>query len=462
MSAPDPRRPLAAALCLLAVAASLASPAPPNPTLRIGLRLGTQSVRVSGEGSFQFLGPSGRPLATGQAQEVWRVWAIPEWVWSAPGRAPLRPQAGDEVFLISPCGRAVAASPLPLTVRPRSGHLVALDCAADHWDRIATRSYRGDFEICQGARGGTLSLVNLVDLESYLQGVVPSEMSQGYPLEALKAQAVAARTECLSCLRRHLVDGADMCNTQHCQVYGGVTSEAATTTAAVEATRGLVLTYQGALARCVYAAVCGGHTENNNDVWPVPPLPYLRGQPDFDPAQHPQLQFPLDQASLAAYLEGPLAAYCCQPQWSKPEYYRWRVEVDRAELERRLAATGVQVGSVTALTPLARGVSGRIKSLQVRGTAGEATLGPELAIRRALGSLRSSDFLVTWTTAPDGLPARFTFVGAGWGHGVGMCQVGAVGLAAAGADFRAILARYFPGTSLCPRWQIRQGRFSAS
>jgi SpoIID/LytB domain protein len=242
-------------------------------------------------------------------------------------------------------------------------------------------------------------------------------------------------------------------------VYGGATSEDPRTNQAVEATRGQVLTYQGGIARCVYSAVCGGHTENNEDVWDVAPLPYLRGQPDFDPAAHPELRFPLSGQALADFVANPVDTYCRQPEWSKPEYFRWQVTKSRSELEQALAAAGVRVGSLLALEPLARGVSGRIKSLVVQGSAGQATLGPEYTIRKALGGLRSSNFVASVTTGSDGLPACFTFTGAGWGHGVGMCQIGAVGLAAAGADYRAILARYFPGTTLSADWQIVGGRW---
>jgi len=436
---------------------SLTLPAAPNAPLRIGLLLRQDNIQVSGEGRCCFLNPTGKRIALAQPGEVWQVSLIPPGVWSAPpDKVPLKPQPEDEVYLYGPDGRVAASSALPLVVKPLEGRLVAHGVAADHWDKQSVRTYRGHFEICRASH--KMSLINLVDLESYLKGVVPSEMSVTYPLEALKAQAVAARTECLSCLRRHLVDGADMCNTQHCQVYGGASSEDPRTNEAVTATAGQVVTYNGGLARCVYSAVCGGHTENCEDVWGTEPLPYLRGQPDF-PAGGCEFAFPLDEAELSRYLSGTPGATCYQPAWSKPEYFRWQVEKTRAELEQTLAAAGIKVGTLLGLEPISRGVSGRIKSLRVRGTAGEVMIGPELAIRKALGSLRSSNFIVTVTPGAGGTPERFTFTGAGWGHGVGMCQVGAVGMAAAGADYRQILGFYFPGTSISDRWRIARGRW---
>jgi len=333
---------------------------------------------------------------------------------------------------------------------------------------IAGRQYRGWLEASIGS-DGQLLLVNQVGLEDYLQGVVPREMPASWHPEALKAQAVAARTYAVSQIRASQAAGSRFAvvATTDSQVYGGSTGEVASTNLAVQQTRGMILTYQGQPITAVYHASSGGHTENSEIVW-TSALPYLRGVPDFD-------------------------------QWSPR--YSWEIAMTMEEVARRLGNAGYDIGLVLAIERTGPvGVSGRTHSLTFRGTDGTLELRSE-AGRRALG-LWSTLFEVSITEEHEGivvtgLPAgrevvvagaaagavqtvsrsvgqsfsigaegvlyrmpRYTvvhkahitgavvFTGGGWGHGVGMSQHGAYQLARDGKTFAQILAHYYPGAVL--------------
>ena len=327
-----------------------------------------------------------------------------------------------------------------------------------HWASSEVRAYGGmlEFLLDKDAR---ITVVNLLPFERYLAGVVPSEMPQGFPMEALKAQAVAARTEALSNLGvHHLDDPYDVDDDVHCQVYGGVGKEAPSTTQAVLETRGLVMTYKGRLINAVYSAVCGGHTEDNENVWPGDPLPYLRGVLDADASVKSLPNALRDEATVRRWIESYPDVYCNTVTRPVPpaleytkKYFRWEVRYSRSELEEILRQkTGRSVGQLLDLVPLERGVSGRIIRLRIVGTDTNFVLQRELTIRRSLSpnTLYSAAFVVDKELGPDGQIETFVLKGAGWGHGVGMCQTGAAGMALAGKSFDEILRHYYSGIEL--------------
>jgi SpoIID/LytB domain protein len=306
------------------------------------------------------------------------------------------------------------------------------------------RSYRGELELAID-RNGKLAVVNLVQLEPLLAGLVPSEIFARAHPEALKAQAVTARGEVLAKIGlRHLADPYLLCSEQHCAVYKGRTGEAATTNGAVTATRGQALfSSDGRLVDSVYSAVCGGHTESNEHVWGGPPDPSLRGKPDLideSPTVSPE--------NLAAFLAASPPAACRLSSFAQPGKFRWEKRMSAAELNARVSSLGV--GSVQAIAVTERGVSGRAQTLTLSGERGATQIRGELEIRRLFGMLNSSMFLVEPTRAADGTLQEWVFRGGGWGHGVGMCQTGAVGRAEAGQDFRTILRHYFNGAEVAP------------
>ena len=299
------------------------------------------------------------------------------------------------------------------------------------------RTYGGGLFVTVDA-GGRTAVVNLLRLEDLLRGIVPAEIFAAAPSAALRAQAVAARGEVLAKIgARHLSDPFHLCAEQHCQVYKGLGAEHPRTNAAVRETAGLLLFGpDGKLVDTVYSSTCGGHTENNEAVWGTPPSPHLRGRPDI----WWEGDLPPVGADLEARLESDEEAMCASSSFARPKKFRWTREFSDAALAERVAPLGV--GEVVQMEVRERGVSGRATVLRIVGTRGAAEVRGELAIRRLLGNLNSSLFVV------DRLLGRWRLRGAGWGHGVGMCQMGAIGRAERGADHVAILRHYYPGAEL--------------
>lgn len=297
---------------------------------------------------------------------------------------------------------------------------------------------------------GQLAVVNAVPEDKLLAGLVPAEMSPSAPRAALEAQAVAARNELLAKIgTRHLTDPYRLCATQHCQVYAGAGREDARATAAVQATRGQLLVRDdgGALVDAVYSASCGGHGENNERVWGGPPDPSLRGRLDGDAALAARLPrfAQIGESELRAWLAmGPSAdgPWCARPKEAQASF-RWQKTIDLPALEARAG-----VGRLRELVVVERGVSGRATRLRLAGDGGERELRGELEIRRALGNLKSAMFVLDVARDGGGHLTSVSVSGGGHGHGVGMCQVGAVGMAAAGRSYVEILRHYYAGAHL--------------
>jgi SpoIID/LytB domain protein len=300
------------------------------------------------------------------------------------------------------------------------------------------RRFRGDLEIASQA--GSMRVINVLDVEEYLPGALAVEMGGDSPIEALKAQAVASRTTALRWRNRHGALGFDLCSTEHCQVYAGADLESPAAIQAAEATAGEVLMYDGQLAQTPFFAICGGHTENNEDVWPGQALPYLRGRPDIPDKDLPRQR----PAGIDEWVNSYPRANCLISTPGAVRYFRWVRVVSQEQLQKSLAPIA-EVGEIMSIAPLERGAGGRIKRLEVLGAKAKTVLGPELVIRTALGKLPSAAFAVQAYGEDGRPPVVFVFRGAGLGHGVGMCQMGAVGLAQSGLDYKEILGRYYPG-----------------
>lgn len=273
------------------------------------------------------------------------------------------------------------------------------------------RRYRGALELRH--KGGGLTAVNIVPVDGYLRSVVPEEMPVDWPAEAIKAQSVAARSFALASRGRHASEGYDLCTTTHCQLYTGTTAEKSASNAAIKATRGEVLTYGGKPIEALFHTDSGGMTENSEDVWGSH-VPYLRAAKDT-------------------------------PAKTMP----WTKAISRADLERKLAAKGHDIGKVRSLvlSPLAIGrsakdrtASGRVKTMTVKGTKGTATLSG--TTWRSLLGLKST--LFDAKLAKD----MVTFTGYGSGHGLGISQWGAERMAAKGASYAEILHHYYTGTKM--------------
>jgi len=264
------------------------------------------------------------------------------------------------------------------------------------------RRYPGFLRILQEAK--TLYAVNVVGLADYLAGVLPGEMPASFPLEALKAQAVLARTYAMRALGRGAI--YDLCATTACQVYLGLAKVQPSYRAAIQSTAGMVLAYRGGLVRAVYHADSGGKTASALEVWGQA-FPYLVVRDD-------------------PYTPG---------RW-------WQKTLDPERVAGALARLGLRVGRVASMRVTGRTASGRVGTLVVKGSQGEV----RLRAPQVTGFLRGLGLPSTLAWVEGGL----RFKGRGTGHGVGMSQWGAKGLAERGWNYREILGYYYPGTVLAP------------
>lgn len=301
-------------------------------------------------------------------------------------------------------------------------------------------------------RYGKLTVVNSAGAEELLRGLVPAEIFATAPDAALQSQAVTARGEIFSKLgHRHFGEPYHLCSEQHCQVYAGAGFEQKKTNAAVEATRGLLAVRPRkakndalVLVDSVYASTCGGFSEANEIVWDQTPSASLRPRLD-GPKNDPSLarfKKGIDASNVEQWVRSYPPTYCARSSFAKEKKVRWTRSFDAAELERRTASLGV--GRVRDVKILGRGQGGRITGLRIAGSKGTADVLRELPVRRLFGNLNSGMFVLD-VKKSKGFIDRLTFVGGGWGHGVGMCQMGAIGRAEAGHDFRQILGHYYGG-----------------
>ncbi|HNV71116.1 MAG TPA: SpoIID/LytB domain-containing protein, partial [Candidatus Ozemobacteraceae bacterium] len=313
------------------------------------------------------------------------------------------------------------------------------------WHGFADRTYRGALSVRWGGQNALDAVVSC-DFELVLAGVVPAEISSKAATGALQAQAVAARGEILSKMGlRHCNEGFDTCAEQHCQVYAGDTAVARQIAPVIAPTRGLILqASDGAIVDAVYAANCGGHSEANHLVWTTSADPILAGQWD-GPKPNPVLDLSRE-ADVKKFIRTPPKSYCNDKTVEGGDKYRWKTPVLGAKWRKVEEAAGV--GRIREIKDFARGVSGRLYKLTIVGESGTKTIMKELNIRKLFGMLRSACFIATWKRDKSGFVDGAVFEGAGWGHGVGMCQTGAQSLAKKGWPFQKILAHYFPGSRL--------------
>jgi stage II sporulation protein D len=372
--------------------------------VRIGLAVGAVSAVISGDAGLSVTDPSGAHLAAVSPGESWRVVT-----------------GGTGVALSGPGGGSSAAEIIDVAAAD-TGALV----------RINGRAYRGVIEIFRDRTG--ITIVNRLPMESYLLGVVSTEMGRRAPteMEALRAQAVVSRTYALRHLRRWDVQGFDLYATVADQVYGGAERETPEGTDAVLATRGRILTHEGQPIDAFFYSTCGGRTADGTEVFQGADRPYLRSVPDV-----------ADDGT----------AYC-----SISPRFRWREtwggDQLRAILRQTLPPLGVSsrdADEVTDVRVAYRTPSGRVGRLAIGLRRSEVQVdGPRVrqVLRSTSGDiLRSNAFTLTATRGGSRV-TRLVADGAGAGHGVGFCQWGAVGRSRTGQDYQHILAAYYPGTVL--------------
>jgi SpoIID/LytB domain protein len=350
-----------------------------------------------------------------------------------------------------------------------------------HWQRSQEQSFRGNLFLSAGS-DSSFNLINEISLEDYLESVISSEMSAEAPLEFLKAQAITARSWLVAMLAKKKTarsnsaskneneivvwqdvndhEGFDVCADDHCQRYQGITRIISKNVhTAVKDTHGFFLVYAGEICDARYYKSCGGQTEIFSTAWEDKSPKYLKSVTD-DVQRHAPIQ---SEAQAEGWFTYRPQAFCnttdkkllskILPAFDQEtlDFYRWQVIYKRKELEEIIRKkAGINLGTLQNLIPLERGTSGRIFKLKIEGSKRSVIVGKELEIRRWLSEshLLSSAFVVSKTNAADGSVESFTLTGGGWGHGVGLCQIGAAVMATKGFKAEEILAHYFTGAIL--------------
>jgi peptidoglycan hydrolase-like amidase len=385
--------------------------------IRVGLEKGAKSLTLAA--------PEGARLKPGSAGMI----VLPT------GGALTAVLAEGGIIVTLPTGRRVADA--VFTIEPAGA-------GTDGAIGIGDRSYRGSLAIQTG--DGGITAINEVMIDDYLRGVLPAELGGDAPVEALKAQAIAARSEVVHKLemRRHSADGFDLCNGVHCMAYTGMKPETEVSNAAVDATTGYVLATGGKVLDAVYHNVCGGITAGAEDVWDCKPIPGLQSVLDAR-AGGGVSDLSSDGALGRLLVSEPANVFCSPgnpgyPSYAR-KYFRWTKDMDGEELERRCG-----VGRVRDIAVVERRPSGRVRLVRIVGERGEKTVERELPIRNLLGLW--SGLFVMRTVKTQGSVSGVTFTGAGNGHGVGMCQMGAWMMAARGLKCEQILGHYYRGVQL--------------
>jgi peptidoglycan hydrolase-like amidase len=356
-----------------------------------------------------------------------------------------------------------------------------------HWQRNEDQQFPGALKLIRS--GEHVTAINIVDVESYLASVISSEMNAESSTNFLKAHTIISRSWLLAQLETSRVpqmssrrsvresdneriiwydreehDQFDVCADDHCQRYHGMAKvHTPSVHEAVKSTRGVVLTSDGSICDARFSKCCGGVTERFENVWEPVPHAYL--VPVVDASRIPE-EFAgtlEDHTRAEEWIRRRPPVFCntndhdliahVLPSFDREtkDFFRWRIEYDQQELADLVSRkSGMDFGGIVDLKPRVRGASGRIVELTIVGTRRTCTIGKELEIRRTLSSshLFSSAFVVEKRGVKDSLPSHFILHGAGWGHGVGLCQIGAAVMGERGYDHERILSHYFPHTQL--------------
>lgn len=358
-----------------------------------------------------------------------------------------------------------------------------------HWERKETQTFLGTLRFV--VEEGKICAINQLPVEWYLESVISSEMSATSSMELLKSHAVISRSWLLAQMekRKNVAKEGnngffsfvktdtelirwydredhtifDVCADDHCQRYQGITKETSPhVKEAVAATRGMILSYDGEICDARFYKSCGGVLEEFQYCWENIKKPYLIALRDSEnESDFPDLTI---EANADKWIRESLASYCNTNDKSiltqvlndydqeTSDFYRWKVNYSQQELRTLIEdKTKMSFGDILDLVPLERGKSGRIWRLKIVGSKASFTIGKELEIRRVLSAshLYSSAFVVDkYDTDAQGVPQRFELIGAGWGHGVGLCQIGAAVMGAKGYKYDEILLHYYRGAEI--------------
>ena len=355
-----------------------------------------------------------------------------------------------------------------------------------HWENKEKERFRGSLQLKKWKN--KILVINLIKIEDYLSSVISSEMSDKLSLQALKAHAVVSRSWLLNHINtkakklknknivkeknaEHITwtkqeehKNYDVCASDHCQRYHGITKlSTGMALKAVNETSGLVLTYKNNVCDTRYSKCCGGITESFENVWEPEKIDYLTSVIDYkyEPENY-SLNFSDENCSKKWILNSP-PAFCnttnantlsnilVDYDQSTNDFYRWEVKYNQKTISKIInEKTNIDFGDIIDLIPGERGDSGRLITLKIIGSKKTIIIGKELEIRRILSEthLYSSAIIIEKQNIKEGIPQTFVIKGAGWGHGVGLCQIGAAVMSANGYKFDEILSHYFSKATL--------------
>lgn len=355
-----------------------------------------------------------------------------------------------------------------------------------HWENKEKERFRGSLLLKKSE--GKILVINLINIEDYIRSVVSSELSDKSTLQVLAAHAVVSRswllshiysktqknkktynekesrTEHITWAKREEHKFYDVCATDHCQRYHGITKlSTGMALRAVNETRGLVLTYKDKICDTRYSKCCGGISESFENVWEPEKIDYLTSVIDykFEPENY-SLDFANEECSKK-WIENSPPAFCktkdknilsnilVDYDQKTSDFYRWQVKYSQKTIANIIKEnTKIDFGNIVDLVPGERGASSRLITLKIVGTKKTLIVGKELEIRRILSTthLYSSAIVIEKQDIQDGIPQKFIIKGAGWGHGVGLCQIGAAVMSAEGYKFDEILSHYFSKATL--------------
>ena len=362
-----------------------------------------------------------------------------------------------------------------------------------HWERKEAQTFLGKLRFI--VQDNNICAINELPVETYLTSVISSEMRATSSLELLKAHAVISRSWLLAQMEQRKAENNnvekqpsffktneeivrwydredhkrfDVCADDHCQRYQGITKAANKhVVEAIQQTAGEILTSHGEICDARYSKCCGGAVEEFQYCWENIKKPYLQALPDTLPDSTP-LPDLTDEAVARQWILSSPDAFCNTTDQKvlsqvlndfdqeTTDFYRWNQTYSQAEVKQLLEEKlEVQFGDIIDLIPLERGKSGHIYRLKIVGKERTLIIGKELEIRRALSKshLYSSAFIVEKADIKDGVPQKFIIKGAGWGHGVGLCQIGAAMMGKQGYRYKEILLHYYKGAEITKAYQ---------
>lgn len=358
-----------------------------------------------------------------------------------------------------------------------------------HWERQETQVFLGTLKFV--VHEDKITAINQLPVEDYLTSIISSEMSATSSLELLKAHAVVSRSWLFAQIeKRKAMNNAgneffpfvktkdeyirwydredhtifDVCADDHCQRYQGITKASnATVAEAVRATRGQLLMYDNKVCDARFSKCCGGATEEFGYCWEDKSYPYLTAIRDAEEEEHRVLPDLTLEKEAQHWIRKAPQSFCDTHDakilsqilnnydQETTDFFRWHVRYSQQELAELIRTkTKTDYGEIIDLIPIERGKSGRICKLKIVGTLKTLTIGKELEIRRTLSDthLFSSAFIVDKGELIDGIPQWFFISGAGWGHGVGLCQIGAAVMGEKGYKYDEILLHYYKGADI--------------